>query len=54
MKKLLLATALCAAFGVASAAEDVTADIVVIGAGGAGLSAAVQAHDLGAKVIVVE
>ena len=30
MKKLLLATALCAAFGVASAAEDVTADIVVI------------------------
>lgn len=30
------------------------ADVVVIGAGGAGMAAAVTAHDLGAKVIVLE
>jgi fumarate reductase flavoprotein subunit len=35
-----------------SAAKE--ADIVVIGAGGAGLSAAIAAHDEGAKVIVLE
>ena len=29
-------------------------DVIVVGAGGAGLAAAVEAHDLGAKVIVVE
>ena len=35
--------------------EDVTCDIVVIGAGGAGMTAALQAADLGVeKVIVVE
>ena len=54
MKKLLVAVALSAAFGSAFAAEDVTTDIAVIGAGGAGLSAAVEATNLGAKVIVVE
>ena len=43
-----------AAFGTVVAAEDATADIVVIGGGGAGLSAAVEATNLGAKVIVVE
>ncbi|MEL7647869.1 MAG: flavocytochrome c [Sedimentibacter sp.] len=34
--------------------EDVTTDIVIIGAGGAGLSAAIEATNAGAKVIVVE
>ena len=53
-KKLLLSTALCSIFSTVSAAEDITVDVAVIGAGGAGLSAAVQAHDLGAKVVVVE
>ena len=33
---------------------ELTTDIVIIGAGSAGLSAAVEAVDLGAKVIVVE
>lgn len=39
---------------VASCAKPETTDIVIIGAGGAGLSAAVTAHDAGAQVIVVE
>ena len=38
----------------AAAGQNTKADIVVIGAGGAGYSAAVTAHDLGAKVIVLE
>ena len=54
MKKMLLAVAMTTMFGSAFAAEDVTTDIAVIGAGGAGLSAAVEATNLGAKVIVVE
>ena len=57
MKKILIATAVAAAMGCvgsANAAEDITVDVAVIGAGGAGLSAAVQAHNLGAKVVVVE
>ncbi len=37
-----------------SKAEDVSTDIVIIGAGGAGLSAAIEATKQGAKVIVVE
>ena len=55
MKKILVATAV-AAFGVSGvqAAEDITVDVAVIGAGGAGLSAAVEAANLGAKVVVVE
>ena len=31
-----------------------TTDVVVIGAGGGGLSAAIEAHDAGANVIIVE
>lgn len=34
--------------------EDATYDVVVLGAGGAGLSAAVEASNAGAKVVVVE
>lgn len=37
-----------------TAAPAATVDVVVIGSGGAGLSAAVSAHDSGAKVILVE
>ena len=54
MKKILVATAVAAAFGCVQAAEDITVDVAVIGAGGAGLSAAVEATDLGAKVVVLE
>lgn len=38
----------------AEKAEDVSTDIVIIGAGGAGLSAAIEAINADAKVIVVE
>ena len=38
----------------AAAGVDTKADVVVIGSGGAGYSAAITAHDLGAKVIVLE
>ena len=55
MKKLLLV--LCASFGVmassATYAQEST-DIVIIGAGGAGMSAAIEAHNQGAKVILLE
>ncbi|MDO5530985.1 flavocytochrome c [Sutterella sp.] len=54
MKKILVAAAVTACFGTAGAAEDINVDIAVIGAGGAGLSAAVEATELGAKVVVVE
>ncbi|MDY4162540.1 MAG: flavocytochrome c [Sutterella sp.] len=54
MKKILVATAVAAAFGCVQAAEDITVDVAVIGAGGAGLSAAVEATNLGAKVVVIE
>ncbi len=54
MKKILVATAVMACFGTAGAAEDINVDIAVIGAGGAGLSAAVQANEYGANVVVVE
>jgi hypothetical protein len=38
----------------AAAGVDTKADVVVIGAGGAGYSAAITAHDAGARVIVLE
>ena len=53
MKKLLLVSMVSAVFAVPAIAEE-TADIVVIGSGGAGLSSAITAHDLGKKVIVLE
>jgi fumarate reductase flavoprotein subunit len=42
------------AAALAAAAQDTAADIIVIGSGGAGFAAAITAHDLGAKVIVLE
>jgi len=39
---------------VTAATENLKADVVVIGAGGAGLSAAVSAHQNGASVIILE
>lgn len=54
IKKILIAAAVSASFGVAHAGTDITTDIAVIGAGGAGLSAAVEAANLGAKVVVIE
>ena len=38
----------------AEAAEDVSCDIVIVGAGAAGMSAAIEAADLGLNVILVE
>jgi fumarate reductase flavoprotein subunit len=38
----------------ADAGQNTMADVVVIGTGGAGYSAAITAHDLGAKVVVLE
>lgn len=52
MKKIMVASMIAMAFGAAQAADR--ADIVVIGAGGAGMAAAVTAHDLGSKVIILE
>ena len=34
--------------------SNTVADVVVIGTGGAGYSAAITAHDLGAKVVMLE
>src|ERR1039458_6704585 len=42
------------AAAIAAVAQNTKTDIVGIGSGGAGLSAAITAHDLGAKVIVLE
>ena len=52
MKKLVIASMIAAAFGVAPAGEKV--DVVVIGAGGAGMAAAITAHDAGSKVVILE
>lgn len=53
MQKILLASLVSAAFAMPTVAAE-QADVVIIGSGGAGLSAAVTAHDLGKKVIVLE
>jgi fumarate reductase flavoprotein subunit len=53
--KLVAASAVAKpAVVLAAAAVDTKADVVVIGAGGAGYSAAITAHELGARVIVLE
>lgn len=50
--------ALVAGFSLVAYAEEIKwdfeADVVVIGAGGAGLPAALKAHEDGAKVLIVE
>lgn len=46
MQKILLASLVSAAFAMPAVAAE-QADVVIIGSGGAGLSAAVTAHDLG-------
>ena len=50
MKRTFIAAALALSGGAAFANPDA----VVIGAGGAGLSAAVTLHDLGREVVVLE
>lgn len=55
MKKQLLS--LLAVLGVAASGAvyaQESADIVIIGAGGAGMSAAIEAHNQGAKVVLLE
>jgi fumarate reductase (cytochrome) len=53
--KLVAASAVAKpAVVLAAAGVDTKADVVVIGAGGAGYSAAITAHDAGARVIVLE
>ncbi len=47
-------TAAMAMAGFAGAAQNLSADIVVVGAGSAGLSAAVQAAEKGKKVVLLE
>lgn len=56
LARTILAGAVAMAFGVsASAAEKaLSADIVVVGSGSAGLTAAVQAAEKGAKVVLLE
>ncbi|MEE3661817.1 flavocytochrome c [Brenneria sp. g21c3] len=51
-KKVLLLSAL--ALILSSAVHSETTDLVIIGAGGAGMSAAIEAHNQGAKVILLE
>lgn len=53
MNKTLVATLLSLTVTVAWADQTVKADIVVVGAGGAGFSAAVSAAEAGAKNIVL-
>lgn len=56
VKKTVLLAAVLGAFGFEASAADrmLEADLVVIGAGAAGMPAAVQAAEKGAKVIVLE
>lgn len=57
MKKLLMlmaASLTMAVCGTGFAQSAESTDIVIIGAGGAGMSAAIEAHNKGAKVIILE
>ncbi|MCF0254298.1 MAG: FAD-dependent oxidoreductase, partial [Duodenibacillus sp.] len=52
--KSMTAAAAAVAMSCAFAAEKMAADVVVIGAGSAGLTASVAAAEKGAKVILLE
>ena len=52
--RIMKLAAAAAAVLMAVAVHAETADVVVIGSGGAGLSSAVTLHDLGRKVVVLE
>lgn len=54
MLSILLAALIVCALAVTAFAEDVTCDIVVVGGGGAGMTAAIKATEAGKKVILVE
>lgn len=54
MKETVLAAALALSLGSPSAFAAETADVVVVGAGAAGLSASIGAAARGAKVILLE
>jgi len=58
MKKKILALAMTAIITipllVGCGSKTESADIVIIGAGGAGLAAAVEAQESGAKIVVLE
>ena len=51
---VLTGCATSTASSASTAAKEENYDVVVVGAGGAGLSAAIEAYDAGAKVIVLE
>ena len=53
MQKIIVASALALAVSAAWADQTVQADVVIVGAGGAGFSAAVSAAEAGAKNIVL-
>lgn len=54
MKKYLIGALLAASVSFSALAKDVNTDIVVVGGGGAGLTAAIAAQEAGANVILVE
>lgn len=55
MKKILTALVLCMMLVVTCAfADNYSADVVIIGSGGAGMSAAIVASDAGASVVILE
>lgn len=51
MQKIIVASALALAVSAAWADQTVQADVVIVGAGGAGFSAAVSAAEAGAKTL---
>lgn len=54
MLSILLAALIVCALAVTAIAEEATCDIVVVGGGGAGMTAAIKATEAGKKVILVE